>query len=149
MAGMRKPPASLPSFVGGVLGYATGTAVLRGAGYPRHAFWNLDPDRRCRVDGRELFTHLPNNLAIDLLVEVFGQTTGDAIRAGSVDGEAIRVQEDLRLRPPPGAEPLRVALASGRCLVVEVPIERHGEWRRELVLIDADSGRSFASYIAR
>lgn len=75
------PCVAIPifSFTWGVVGYFRSTAVLRASGYPGPEFYNLDPKKRlyrstsgCIVTGIELFTHIPNNVAVNGLVHLFG-----------------------------------------------------------------------------
>lgn len=74
---------SLASFLGGTFGYFAGSAEYLGGGLPGFRYGNLDRTTRvrsrstgCMITGLELFTHLPNNLAIDLLSGALGPMRG-------------------------------------------------------------------------
>lgn len=74
---------SLLSAGQGLLGYVTGTAVLRGKGMPGPGYSNLDRALRCGqssggcvVTGHEPFTILPNNLVLHTLGALFGPMPG-------------------------------------------------------------------------
>lgn len=73
----------LLSFSTGVFGYMRGTAVIREAGLAGREFFNLDPRLRCYrttsgcfVDGTEIFTHVPNNIALEMMYSLSGPMRG-------------------------------------------------------------------------
>jgi hypothetical protein len=71
------------AFLGGATTYVAGSAVLKTYGMPDPEFGNLDPQGRCRrrtsgcvVDGSEVFTQGPNNVAVRLMIRLFGPMSG-------------------------------------------------------------------------
>ena len=71
------------SFAAGVAGYCTGTATIRGMGLPGTGYFNIDPDLRCGrstggclVNGGEILTDPPHNLAVVALTRLFGPQPG-------------------------------------------------------------------------
>ena len=71
------------SFAAGVAGYCTGTATINGMGLPGTGYHNLDPELRCGrstggclVNGGEILTDPPHNLAVVALTRLFGPQPG-------------------------------------------------------------------------
>ena len=95
------------SFVSGAVGYARGTARLRGYGLPGTGYHNLDPVLRCGretsgcvVYDNEWMTHTPNNLAVTVLTRLFGPQRGAYTGPYPTEAEA-----NMTLA---GAEPVEV-----------------------------------------
>lgn len=67
------------NFLKGTNDYFHGNATYESYGKPSDEFWNLDPKTRlwrstsgCIVDGFEIFTQSPNNIAINFWTNIFG-----------------------------------------------------------------------------
>jgi hypothetical protein len=157
------------SFVEGVSGYLNGTAVLWGAGYPGSEYSNLDPKYRvyrqtsgCFVWGTEILTHVPNNLAITVLTDVFGPMRGtyhgpypsreeaSGVLRGTRDIVAL---EALQSAPQPAQD--CQALAARFPPREDQPVARCAMFRDQTivlghfgqaVLVDAQTGTVYARY---
>lgn len=114
------PLVALPvlSVLGASAGYWSGTAVLKGSGLPGISYRNLDPVIRCSrqssgcmVDGSEILTHSPHNLAL----RVWGALCGPMPR--SYRGPLPSEEEALALLAASGREERWSDLREGRALV--------------------------------
>jgi len=102
-------PREPPLLGTGAVGYASGTGRLMLNGLPGPEFRNLDRELRCRrvsmgcvIDGSEIFTQEPNNLAITLLTRAFGPMPG-AYRGAYPSREEARAA--VAAAPIPSASP--------------------------------------------
>ena len=131
-------------FVVGVVSYCIGNARVQGMGLPGLGYYNLDPELRCErssggclVNGGEVLTQAPNNVAVVALTRLFGpqpgayigpypsetQAKGALASAGAVSVEAL-LRDRVDLTQPPirldrgvGAgllERLQLTLAGGQ-----------------------------------
>lgn len=89
----------------GAIGYARGTACLMASSLPGPEFHNVHPEYRCGrvsmgcvVDGSELFTQLPNNLAVTLLSAALGPMLGTYHGPYPTRDEAFAALERARAR---------------------------------------------------
>lgn len=113
---------SLLSAGQGLLGYVTGTAVLKGKGLPGPGYTNLERTLRCRhgsggcvVTGHEPFTILPNNLVLLALGAVFGSMPG------AYDGPYPTEEEAFALVA--AAKPVRVRDGAREVKVASRPLD--------------------------
>jgi hypothetical protein len=164
-------PASVSAFslMEGASGYLSGTAAIRGVGYPGPEYGNLDPEYRvyrptsgCLVMGTEILTHVPNNVAIALLTKVFGpmrgtyrgpypsrDEAGDALR-----GSRMVVALDV-LEAPPQPAPDCQALSNRFPPREDRPVARCATFRDRTIvlghagqatLVDPEPGVAYARY---
>lgn len=82
---LLSPPLFIPVifFSCGIVSYLMGNARIREAGLVKDEFFNLDQEFRCYhtssgcfTNGSELFTHLPNNIAIIMMYKISGEMKG-------------------------------------------------------------------------
>ena len=163
----------------GVISYCLGTAQLRTFGMPHREFYNLDERWRvyhstsgCIVDGSEIFTHVPNNAVVKLLVTVLGPMPGvyrgpypskteavaqlaasspvsrESVNQGGivVSGQAVQLEKNTvteLVRQFPTEEFSGVLFGPKQELLL---LTSTGQRGRAVTLIDRQRGRSFATY---
>lgn len=163
----------------GMLSYCLGTAHLRTFGMPHREFYNLDERWRvyrstsgCIVDGSEIFTHLPNNAVVKLLVTVLGPMPGvytgpypskaeavaqlaassavsrESVNQGTVvvSGQSVQLDKDTvseLVRQFPTEEFSGILFGPKQELLL---LTSSGPRGRAVTLIDRRRGRSFATY---
>jgi len=160
------------SFMEGVTGYLNGTAVLWGVGYPGRDYWNLDPQYRvyrqtsgCMVHGTEILTHVPNNLAITMLTDVFGpmrgtyhgpypsrEEAGETLR-GARDAVGFDAIDALQFQQQPAPDcgalaarfPVREGVEGARCGMFKNSTIVLGHEGR-VILVDPRNGKVYARY---
>jgi hypothetical protein len=152
--------------------YCRGTASFVGVGYPGYELGNLDPRSRvpsttsgCMVSGFEIFTHAPNNAAITMMATLFGPMPGayhgpypdreqarealrrskDTVYANLFGGGFGPVKDCAALRDVAG---LQGDHPTARCALFESSTLLLG-YEDRIVLVDRDTGRSYAHYRVR
>lgn len=159
----------------GVADYWNGTACFKTVGYPGSESDNLDPTYRvywrtsgCRVTGTEFLTHTPNNIAVRIMVRVFGpmrgtyhgpyptrEETREVLRGsevivtaralgyarspGGLTGDCAQLARQF---PPTEREP------AARCAIFERSTVVLGH-RDYAVLVDRHTGHQYARYYIR
>ena len=99
-------------FLLGVADYWNGTAHLMTVGYPSSELANLDRTYRvpwrtsgCLLTGTEPLTHTPNNIAVRLMVRLFGPIAAAVGFSGSVMEAVVQSAAGPDAPPPPPSPP--------------------------------------------